>query len=226
MGSTAPANAWLGPAETATAGVADPAGGDRHAPTGAGATADPEFAALLVRCRGGEDEAFAQLVEQCTDRLFNFLLKFTGNSHDAEDLAQETFLKVHRSLARFDPARSFLPWLFTIARRTALNHLRARRPTDPLPDEFAETTAAAENPSTALAASDDHAMLWRLARSRLKPRQYEALWLCYGEGFNVAEVAAVLRANSIYTKVLLHRARRALLRELAAVGLDHRFASP
>ena len=224
MGSTAPANAWLGPAETANAGVADPAGVDRHAPTGAGAAADPEFAALLVRCRGGDDDAFALLVGQCTDRLFNFLLKFTGNPHDAEDLAQETFLKVHRSLDRYDPARSFLPWLFTIARRTALNHLRARRPTDPLPDEFAET-AAAENPSTALAASDDHATLWRLAR-KLKPRQYEALWLCYGEGFNVAEIAAVLRTNSIYTKVLLHRARRALLRELAAAGLDRRFASP
>lgn len=225
MGSAAPANTWLSPAETAHSEVADPAGPARLAPADAGVSAaDPPLAALLARCRNGDDDAFALLVEQCAERLFNFLLKFTGNTHDAEDLAQETFLKVHRSLARFDLSRAFLPWLFTIARRTALNHLRARRPTDPLPDEFAETETA-DNPSVTLADSDDRATLWRLAR-QLKPRQYEALWLCYGEGFNVAEIAAVLRTNSIYAKVLLHRARRALLCKLAAAGYDRRSAPP
>lgn len=175
------------------------------------------IAGLVSQCVAGDEQAFARLVETCAGRLFNFLLRFAGNAHDAEDLAQETFLKAYRNLGRFDHTRPFLPWLFTIARRTALNHLRGVRPMEELPDELA---AGESGPGTldALAARDDSDRLWRLAR-RLKPRQYEALWLRYGEGLELTEVAAVMRSNTLYVRVLLHRARRALLEHARRAGL-------
>jgi RNA polymerase sigma-70 factor, ECF subfamily len=176
-----------------------------------------QLSGLITRFLAGEEEAFARLVEACAGRLFNFLLRFARNSHDAEDLAQETFLKAYRNLGRFDPSRPFLPWLFTIARRTALNHLRSVRPTE----ELSEDLVAGESglgAVEALAARDDSDRLWRLAR-RLKPRQYQALWLRYGEGLELTEVAGIMRTNAIYLKVILHRARRALLDHARRAGM-------
>ena len=186
----------------------------------ASSSAPPEAAqitALVAACLAGDEDAFARIVRACTDRLFNFLLRFARNPHDAEDLVQETLLKAYRNLGRFDLSRPFLPWLFTIARRTALNHLRGLRPTEELSEELVAGESGAGTIET-LAARDDSDRLWRLAR-RLKPRQYEALWLRYGEGLEVPEVAAVLRTNALYVKVLLHRARRALQEQARRAGM-------
>lgn len=205
------------------------AGGDRSAPAEAcvapgelraSLPASPEstqLATLVAACVAGDPEAFAQLVHTCTERLFNFLLRFARNHQDAEDLTQETFLKAYRNLHRFDPDRPFLPWLFTIARRTALNHLRGARPTE----ELSEDLLAGESGAgvvAGLADRDDTDRLWHLAR-RLKPKQYQALWLRYGEGLEVPEVARVLRTNALYVKVVLHRARRALFEHARRAGL-------
>jgi RNA polymerase sigma-70 factor (ECF subfamily) len=170
------------------------------------------LAAVVRRARNGEDGAFTELVGLCTGRLFHFLCRLTGNPHDAEDLAQETFIKAHRSLHRFHLERAFLPWLFTIARRTALNHFRGRRPEEPLNPELPAPDARPA-PDDALQANDDHAALWDLA-ARLKPKHQQVLWLYYGENFAVADVARVMRLTRIHVKVLLHRARQALAQEM------------
>jgi len=136
-----------------------------------------------------------------------------GNPHDAEDLTQETFLKVFRSLSRADPPVAFTAWLFTIARRTALNHFRAARPLEELDPE---TASGAPDPATLAAATEDRRSLWALARRLVKRRQFEALWLRYAEGLSVKEVAHVMRLHSIHVRVLLHRGRQQLARRLAA----------
>jgi RNA polymerase sigma-70 factor (ECF subfamily) len=74
-----------------------------------------------------------------------------------------------------------------------------------------------ENPANLLAVKDDADALWQLARA-LKPRQREALWFRYGEGFSIAETARAMRTNEIHVKVLLHRARARLAGRLAARG--------
>jgi RNA polymerase sigma-70 factor (ECF subfamily) len=186
----------------AAAGVAD-----------AAPTTSDDLAALAGRAQAGDEAAFAALVRASTNRLLNFLYRLIGHAQDAEDLAQETFVKAHRALDRYNPARPFLPWLFTIARRSALNHLRALRPVESLPDGVPAPDAP--DPAEASATRDDHAQLWRTVR-RLHPRYHEVLWLYYGEGFTAAEVATVMRTNALCVKVLLHRARRALLSELRA----------
>lgn len=169
-------------------------------------TRDP-LAALAARAGAGDDAAFAELVRAASDRLFNFLHRLSGQTQDAEDLCQETWLKAWRALARYQPGRPFLPWLFTIARRTLLNHRRAARPLEPLDEDL--PAPATPSPD----ARDDLEHLWRLARS-LHPRYHHVLWLYYGEGFTAREVAAVLGTRPLVVKVLLHRARQALLAAL------------
>jgi len=130
-------------------------------------------AELARRCQGGCQDSFAELVRLYQDRIFGYLWRLTGNAHDAEDIAQDTFLKAYQAVDRFDGSGSFTSWLFVIAKRTALNHLRGVR------REFVcETTDEVEeaSPAILLEQTDEQRFLWSLAR-RLKPNQYEVLWL-------------------------------------------------
>jgi RNA polymerase sigma-70 factor (ECF subfamily) len=86
---------------------------------------------LVELFRSGSENAFAQLVRRYERELYNFLMKFLGQSASAEDVFQETFLQVHLSAGTFESGRRFRPWLYTIAANKARDLLRsqARRPT-------------------------------------------------------------------------------------------------
>lgn len=176
---------------------------------------EPTPEELAARCQTGCPDAFESLVECFEGRIYNFLCRFTGNQHDAEDLTQETFVKAFRGIRNYQPTHPFSTWLFTIAKRTAIKHFRSHRPTEPLEDEESGSSAGADHndPGAVLAQKDEATSLWNLAR-RLKPKQHEALWLRYGEGFSVAETARIMETNQIHVKVLLHRARGRLAKLL------------
>ena len=168
---------------------------------------------LVEQSRAGCRDAFGTLVGRYEHRVFNFLWQMVGNAHDAEDLTQETFLKVYHSIGRFNPTLGFSTWLFTIAKRTAYNHFRSAK-------QFQEFTPEDDpvdfaDPSNVLQEKDEKVSLWKLAAG-LKPDQREALWLMYGEGFSIKESAAILHTNQIRVRVLLHRARKNLASRLRA----------
>ena len=173
---------------------------------------DPSPEQLAIRCQNGCHDSFEHLVHQFESRIFNYLVKMMGNASDAEDITQEAFLKAFRSIHRYDPSFPFANWLFTIAKRTAISFLRARRSTEELPADLAVDSP---NPADTSSTAEDKMALWQQAK-RLKPKQYEALWLRYGEGFSVAEVARIMQINVVYVKVLLHRARGQLAKRLAS----------
>lgn len=151
-------------------------------------------------------------MERYQDRLFSFLLQLTGNHHDAEDLAQEAFLKAYVGIHRFDPACSFTTWLFTIAKRAAASHWRSQRRLESAA-ELADAVAPAADPIETASQEDEAASVWALAR-RLKPKYFHVLWLRYAEGFSVAETAQIMRLTQLHVKVLLHRARGQLAKSL------------
>jgi RNA polymerase sigma-70 factor (ECF subfamily) len=165
---------------------------------------DGSVAELAARAATGSIEAFEELALQFEPRIYGFLYRYVGNAHDAQDLTQETFVRAWRAIARFDPKRDFATWLFVIARRAAANHFRARR----IHDELSDDLAAEPSPST-----HDADNLW-LAAKKLKKKYYETLWLCYGEGFSVAQTARVMGLTTIHVKVILHRARKELARRI------------
>src|SRR5438445_12567907 len=89
----------------------------------------------MLRVRDADDPtAFGELVERYQHRLIGIMHHLVGNAEEAEDLAQEVFLRVYRSRQRYHPQAKFSTWLFTIANNLALNSLRARqrKPTVPL----------------------------------------------------------------------------------------------
>lgn len=166
----------------------------------------------FVRCAlDGDTEAFGTLVRMHTPRVFRFLHQFVGNRHDAEDLTQQTFLRAYGSLSRFDPDRPMINWLLTIARRCALNHFRAARPWETLSEDDGRVAdGLAVPPDAAAEARDRTSNLWSLARERLARREFEALWLRFGEDLSVAETARVMGITATYVKVLVFRAKRAI----------------
>jgi RNA polymerase sigma-70 factor, ECF subfamily len=170
---------------------------------------------LAARCRDGSLEPFEQLVTSFEKRIYNFLRQYTGNDHDAQDLAQETFVRAWRNIHRFDPNRDFATWLFVIARRAAANHFRARKKHCELSDDLPSPNAVQSDSADA---ADHSTNLWQIAR-RLKPRYYEALWLHYAEDFSVAQTARVMGLTTIHVKVLLHRARKELVKNLKKADL-------
>jgi RNA polymerase sigma-70 factor, ECF subfamily len=172
--------------------------------------AQPVIEGLAERARAGCRASFEALVVHFEKRIFHYLFQMTRNQHDAEDLTQVTFLKAYQNINSYESKGAFNAWLFTIAKRTALNHFRASRPVEELRPDLESST---ENPSALLEKKDAGSVLWKLARS-LKPDQYEALWLRYGEGFSIAEAARIMKTNSIRVRVLLHRARAALAKKL------------
>lgn len=74
----------------------------------------------------GEERAFSELVERYQTRLLNFIYRTVGDRERAEDLVQEVFIRVYRHLHRFDPAKKFSTWIYTIASNLAKNELRNR----------------------------------------------------------------------------------------------------
>ena len=165
---------------------------------------------LAEQCQAGCREAFALLLEQYEKRIFNYLYQMTRNCHDAEDLTQETFLKAYRGIHRFDATNSFTAWLFTIAKRTAINHFRSAKRGE---NREVEPEVDHEDPSRQLERDEAANSLWQLAKT-LKASQYDALWLRYGEDLSIAETARVMNTNPLRVRVLLHRARANLAKRL------------
>lgn len=164
---------------------------------------------LVAKAQTGCLVSYERLVVMHQDRLFTFLAQMVGNDHDAQDIAQETFVKVYKHLADFDGRAKFTTWLYAIAKNTALNHLRRRRHYHQPIEELAEVLPA-EEPSFD---ESERQSIWAAART-LKPHYFETLWLFYAEGFSLKEVAEIMGANSITVRVNLHRARAALGKKL------------
>lgn len=169
---------------------------------------------LAREAQAGSSAAFEELVRRTLDGLYGFLLRRTGHAQDAQDLCQKAYVSAWRALDRYDPGRPFRPWLFTIAYRLSVDHGRARREWEELSESL-----PAPGGRPPLEAEE----LWASARRQLSADQWTALWLMYAEGLSVREVARVMRRTTVGVKVLLHRARRRLARDLAG---DYGYAVP
>jgi len=185
---------------------------------------------LLRRCARGEAAAYAELVERLEKPLINFLYRFVGERHAAEDLFQETFLRVIRRLGDFRPDAALDTWIYTIARNLALDHLKARRrhrevPLDqPASEErgrvlhFKEVLQS-EAPVPAGRAEDAEAERRLVeALGSLTPAKREALALRVYAGLPYAEIARVVGAPVGTLKFRVHEALQDLSKKLGAAG--------
>jgi RNA polymerase sigma-70 factor (ECF subfamily) len=171
--------------------------------------APADEARLVQATLGADPRAFEEIVHRHSRRVFTFLHHFARHRQDAEDLTQQTFLKAYQNLHRFDCNRPLINWLLTIARRTALNHFRAAKKWEAVP----ETTACpAPSPADRAEDKDDTDSLWARARRILSPREFEVLWLRFAEEMSTEETARIAGITQTHVKVLVYRARQQLLK--------------
>jgi len=175
----------------------------------------PKDGELARRAAGGDDAAFAELVRRHAPRVRALCSATLGGPSEAEDAAQEAFLKAHRALARFSGQASFGTWLHRIAVNHCLDVLRAagRRRSESL-DALLEADGSAlggvlseASPAKAL---EDRDTVKRLL-ARLNPEQRLALTLREAEGLSYEEIASVMACSLDSVKSRLKRARIELL---------------
>lgn len=176
-------------------------------------TADSD-AELVRKCLLGETSAMRTLVERFQTDVYGLCVRLLHHSHDAEDVAQEVFIRVFRSLNRWDKERHLRPWILgiTVNRcRTAMSR-RGKRPETV--DHLHET--ASEKPA------DDSQELTaeiRLAVEEMRPDYREVFVLFHERGQSYEEISAVIERPVGTIKTWLHRARTEILTRLRRRGL-------
>jgi RNA polymerase sigma-70 factor (ECF subfamily) len=167
---------------------------------------------LLIRgAQQGDRQAFARLVERYWNGLYRWLYHLAHDSHTAEDLAQEAFLKALNGLHTFRPGTNFRAWLFRIAHNTFANYRRSARPRQPYPEDL---PAGDEGP-VELALSREALQLLAEAVGRL-PAEFRAAFLLRAEeGLSFRQVGDVLGITEETARWRVFKARQKLMSVLA-----------
>ena len=176
----------------------------------------------IERAKRGSAEAFRALVDAYKDRLFAFVWRMIRNHHEAEDLCQTAFVKAYESLDSYNKRYAFSTWLFTIAYRLSLNHLRKRRPIASDLD-YARIAAQDEETTERVANSEEARRLRELiwdAVDKLTPAQKACVTLFYREGQSCQEIGEALEIPAVTVKSHLHRAREKLGKRLQSELVD------
>jgi RNA polymerase sigma-70 factor (ECF subfamily) len=187
---------------------------------------------LIASVRAGNQDAFAPLMDAYQAAIHNLCYRMLGDAREAEDAAQETFLRAYSQLHRYDPARPFKTWLFAIASHHCIDRLRKRRwrwlsLDDELLAEREMWHAAMPDPEE-VALSHERRDEVAALLARLAPQDRAAIVLHYWCDLSYAEIAAVIGVSVSAVKSRLHRARVALGRRMVAeVGQrDNRGEAP
>ena len=176
----------------------------------------------MERLAQGHDAGLNALMERHAGPLFQFLLRMLGDEQDANDLSQETFVRVYRHRERFDGSK-FTTWLYTIASNLARNEYRrrARHPVVSLHAEnpgaegsLEDTLPAADSGPRTAAELQEQQEAVRAAVQQLPDDLREALILCEWQEMSAAEAATILQTTSRAIESRLYRARRLLRDQL------------
>lgn len=176
---------------------------------------------LMARIASGDDGAFAALFERHYQRVLNIVYRFLGSESEAEDIAQDAFMRIYKAAARYEPTAQFTTWLYQIVANLCLNVRRKRGRSklklvggeerdDPL--NLAPDERALEGADAALISED--ARLVREALQEIPENQRLALILMHFEQQSQAEIADALGITPNAAKQLCHRARASLRERL------------
>ncbi len=168
-----------------------------------------------VRLRRGDPEVLVSLLERYQHRLYRFLLRMVHDPATAEDLFQQTWLRVAENARKYDASRPLEPWLFSIARNAAIDHLRRVRPEsldEPLPsgDTRAEMIPGAQPGAVEVMMGQQRSSRIADALGELTPIYCEVVTLRFEEEMKLEEIAEVLEIPLSTVKTRLRRALDAL----------------
>ncbi|MDZ7338500.1 MAG: sigma-70 family RNA polymerase sigma factor [candidate division KSB1 bacterium] len=180
--------------------------------------------ALVDKFQRGDTEAFGELVRRYEDKVMATCVRMLGNREDAEDAAQEVFVKAFDALPRFDPRAKFSTWLYRVATNHCLNVLRARRVRRVLPLERSALEPdgyfgsaqrdPAPGPDGDLEREERGRALWKAIDSLPESQKVATVLARFGN-LSYAEIAEVMETSVSAVESILHRAKRRLYRQLS-----------
>ena len=184
--------------------------------------------ALVRRCVGGDADAWAELVRQHSRRIYNLCYRFTGSADNAEDLAQEVFIKIYRTLDSYDISRgAFTTWLTTMTRNLLVDHFRKSKH-DRVTDSIDAPAGASEDSLTLGEKLVDPALspaerftrqetqhMVQQALQMLSPELREAVILRDLQDMDYNDIALALRIPAGTVKSRINRGRTELARVLS-----------
>jgi len=184
---------------------------------------DTGNSSLLRELKSGRPAAFKSFVDSHQERILNICYRFVHNRHDAEDLAQEVFIEVNRSLSRFRGEAKLTTWLYRIAVSKSLDFIRKKNRTKRLAmirslfgggEEVEKAAAPARTRPDAELERDERLRILQNALDSLPENQRIAITMSKYEGFSQQEIADVLGATVSAVESLIHRAKQNLRKKL------------
>lgn len=170
---------------------------------------------LVQQTLSGDLRAFEKIVKRYQHKIFGVIFRLVKNKADAEDIAQDAFLRCYQNLDKYDQNRPFAPWFYKIASNLALSSLRKRQRRQFLPWEYFSFQLASREDTKTI---DPETSLENIEREqemasylkKLKPQDQLAITLRYYEDLNFEEIAYIMETTRNNVEVRLSRARRRL----------------
>ncbi len=182
-------------------------------------------AQLVQQCLQGDGSAWEELVRRHSRRIFNICYRFTGNGTEAEDLSQDVFLRVYRTLGSYRSAHGgFATWVTSVTRNLLIDHYR-RTKRDRVTDSLDDSMSAVENKESTARRPDELALLGELsgqvqtALTKLSPELREAVILRDLQQLEYGEIQRVLSVPEGTVKSRINRGRIELARILQQMGV-------
>jgi RNA polymerase sigma-70 factor, ECF subfamily len=174
--------------------------------------------AVIQRCLAGDQDAWAQIVRQHWRKVFNIAYKFTGKHDEAEDLTQDVFLKIFKSLDTFDRRANFQTWLVSVSRNLCIDHYRSVRKERETIDRDVDAgelapAAVTQSPVAALE-QRDRVELLKKAMDQLPPTLRSAVLLRDIQELSYQEIADRLHLPEGTVKSRINRGRTELARQI------------
>jgi RNA polymerase sigma-70 factor, ECF subfamily len=180
---------------------------------------------IIKNVKKGDQQAFAELVELYKDKVYQISYRMVGNVHEAQDIAQEAFLRAYLNIDSYDTDRKFSTWLFRIVTNLSIDRLRKKKPDFYLDQEIAGTEGLTLSSQIAATEDDPEELIithelqdWIQGEIMKLPAKYRsAIILKYIEDLSLKEISEILDLPIATVKTRIHRGREALRKRLSNV---------
>ena len=170
------------------------------------------------RFLSGDNDALVVIIRDYKDGLTFFLNGFVNDLNLAEELMEDTFVRLYTKKPRFSGKSSFKTWLYGIGRNIAREHLQRERKRKTMSlEDYTELSDDTYEPESSYFRKQKYRDLYRAMR-KLKPEYHQVLWLYFFEGLRDKEIAEIMHKSPNNVNVLLYRAKKALKTQLEKEG--------
>lgn len=173
------------------------------------------------RFLSGDNNGLVEIIRDYKDGLILYLRGFTKDIVQAEELAEDTFVKLVTKRPRFHQKSSFKTWLYTIGRNVALDHIRHKSQFFQVSYEDCHELAVEEANLECAYIREERAVLLHRAMCELKPEYRQVLWLSYFEGFSNRDIATIMKCSTHSVETMVWRAKLALKKRLNKEGFTY-----